>query len=88
MDKMGLELVSLNIQDVSDNNGYYENIASIDASDKQQAANIKSAEVERATREKRQLNLKKQKLLKQMLLVNLQLPKWKLNSKKQKKKRN
>ncbi len=53
MDKMGLELVSLNIQDVSDNNGYYENIASIDASDKQQAANIKSAEVERATREKK-----------------------------------
>ena len=88
MYKMGLELVSLNIQDVSDNNGYYKNIASIDASDKQQAANIKAAEVERATREKRQLNLKKQKLLKQMLVVNLQLQKWKLNSKKQKKERN
>lgn len=58
MDKMGLELVSLNIQDVSDNNGYYENIASIDASDKQQAANIKSAEVERATREKKATELK------------------------------
>ena len=58
MYKMGLELVSLNIQDVSDNNGYYENIASIDASDKQQAANIKSAEVERATREKKATELK------------------------------
>ncbi len=52
MDKMGLELVSLNIQDVSDNNGYYENIASIDAADKQQAADIKAAKVDRETREK------------------------------------
>ena len=52
MDKMGLELVSLNIQDVSDNNGYYENIASIDAADKQQAADIKAARVDRETREK------------------------------------
>ena len=58
MYKMGLELVSLNIQDVSDNNGYYKNIASIDASDKQQAANIKAAEVERATREKKATELK------------------------------
>lgn len=52
MDKMGLELVSLNIQDVSDKNGYYENIASIDAADKKQAADIKAAKVDRETREK------------------------------------
>ncbi len=52
MSNMGLELVSLNIQDVTDNNGYYENIASIDAAEKQQAADIKAAEVDRITREK------------------------------------
>lgn len=57
MDKMGLELVSLNIQDVSDNNGYYENIASIDAADKQQAADIKAAKVDRETREKTAIEL-------------------------------
>lgn len=52
MDNMGLELVSLNIQDVSDNNGYYDNIAALDASDKDKAAKIKQAEVDQATREK------------------------------------
>lgn len=51
MDKMGLELVSLNIQDVSDSNGYYKNIASIDAADKKQAADIKAARVDREIRE-------------------------------------
>ena len=57
MDKMGLELVSLNIQDVSDRNGYYKNIASIDSSDKQQEADIKKAKVERETREKTAIEL-------------------------------
>ena len=52
MNKMGLELVSLNIQDITDNNGYFENIASIDAKEKQKAADIKAAEVDRLTREK------------------------------------
>ena len=52
MDNMGLELVSLNIQDVSDRNGYYDNIAALDSADKDQAAKIKQAEVDQATREK------------------------------------
>lgn len=52
MDKMGLELVSLNIQDITDKNGYYDNIASLDSADKDKAAKIKEAEVNQATREK------------------------------------
>ena len=31
---MGLELVSLNIQDITDSNGYYDNIAALDMEDK------------------------------------------------------
>lgn len=53
MNKMGLELVSLNIQDITDRNGYFDNIASIDKAEKQQAADIKAAEVDRITRERR-----------------------------------
>ena len=53
MDNMGLELVSLNIQDVSDTNNYYNNIAALDSADKNKAAQIKQAEVEQATREKK-----------------------------------
>ncbi len=53
MNNMGLDLVSLNIQDVSDSSGYYENIAALDSSDKKKAAQIKTAEVERETREKK-----------------------------------
>lgn len=53
MEKMGLELVSLNIQDVTDSNGYYDNIAKLDSKEKQQAADIKEAEVDRETREKK-----------------------------------
>ena len=49
-DNMGLELVSLNIQDITDNNGYFDDIAAIDAADKKQAAEIKKAEVEKVTR--------------------------------------
>ena len=53
MKKMGLELVSLNIQDITDRNGYFDNIAFIDKADKQQAANIKAAETDRITRERK-----------------------------------
>lgn len=53
MDNMGLELVSLNIQDITDNNGYFDNIAAIDAADKRQAAEVKEAHVDRETRERK-----------------------------------
>ena len=51
LDNMGLELVSLNIQDITDNNDYFNNIAAIDAAEKQQAADIKRAEVDKITRQ-------------------------------------
>lgn len=35
---MGLEIVSLNIQDITDNNGYYDNIAAIDNEEKRREA--------------------------------------------------
>ena len=53
MENMGLELVSLNIQDVSDTNGYYNNIAALDSAEKDKAAQIKQAEVDQATRQKK-----------------------------------
>ena len=53
MDKMGLELVSLNIQDISDANGYFDSIAKLDSQEKDKAAQIKVAEVTQATREKK-----------------------------------
>ena len=53
MSNMGLELVSLNIQDITDNNGYFDNIAFIDKSEKQKAADIKAAETDRITRERK-----------------------------------
>lgn len=52
LEKMGLELVSLNIQDITDNNGYFNNIAYLDKAEKQKAADIKQAETDRITREK------------------------------------
>lgn len=52
MNKMGLELVSLNIQDITDRNKYFENIAFLDKSEKKKAADIKSAETDRITRER------------------------------------
>lgn len=55
MKKMGLELVSLNIQDITDRNGYFDNIAFLDKSEKQKAADIKAAETDRITRERRAL---------------------------------
>ena len=52
MDNMGLELVSLNIQDICDNNQYYDNIAALDSAEKAKSAQIKHAEVDQITREK------------------------------------
>ncbi|MCI8833020.1 MAG: hypothetical protein HFJ19_02305 [Clostridia bacterium] len=52
MNKMGLELVSLNIQDITDSNDYFANIAFLDKSEKQKAADIKAAETDRITRER------------------------------------
>jgi len=53
MQNMGLELVSLNIQDITDTNHYYSNIAALDSAEKDKAAQIKQAEVDQATREKK-----------------------------------
>lgn len=53
MDNMGLELVSLNIQDITDTNGYFDNIAALDAAEKMQAAKVKEAQVDRETRERK-----------------------------------
>lgn len=52
LENMGLELVSLNIQDITDRNGYFDSIAAIDAAEKKQAADIKRAEVDKITRQK------------------------------------
>lgn len=52
LDNMGLELVSLNIQDITDNNEYFNNIAAIDAAEKRQEADIKKAEVDKVTRQR------------------------------------
>lgn len=52
LENMGLELVSLNIQDITDKNGYFDSIAAIDAAEKRQAADIKKAEVDKITRQK------------------------------------
>lgn len=38
LDDMGLELVSLNIQDITDNKGYYDDIAAIDREEKRKEA--------------------------------------------------
>lgn len=53
MNKMGLELVSLNIQDITDRNGYFDNIAFLDKSEKKKSADIKAAETDRITRERK-----------------------------------
>ena len=47
---MGMELVSLNIQDINDNNGYYDNIAELDMQDKRREAESKKAKVDQAIR--------------------------------------
>lgn len=53
MRNMGMELVSLNIQDISDNNHYYDNIATIDMEDKRLAAENKRADIDQEVRKKK-----------------------------------
>lgn len=53
LENMGLELVSLNIQDITDKNGYFDSIAAIDVAEKRQQADIKTAEVDKATRQQK-----------------------------------
>ncbi len=53
LDNMGLELVSLNIQDITDNNGYFKSIAYLDQAEKAKAEEIKRADTDRITREKK-----------------------------------
>ena len=53
MRNMGMELVSLNIQDISDNNHYYDNIAAIDMEDKRLAAENKRADIDQEVRRKK-----------------------------------
>lgn len=53
LSNMGLELVSLNIQDITDPNGFFDNIAYLDEADKRREADVKKAETDRITRERR-----------------------------------
>lgn len=53
MINMGMELVSLNIQDISDKNGYYDNIAALDMEDKRREAENKRAMVEQEVRKQK-----------------------------------
>ena len=53
MRNMGMELVSLNIQDISDNNHYYDNIAALDMEEKRLAAETKRAQIEQEVRKKK-----------------------------------
>lgn len=50
MVNMGMELVSLNIQDITDNNRYYDNIAALDMEDKRREAENKKSVVDEAVR--------------------------------------
>lgn len=53
MVNMGMELVSLNIQDISDHNGYYDNIAALDMEDKRREAENKKAIVDQEVRKQK-----------------------------------
>ena len=53
MKKMGLEIVSLNIQDISDRNGYYDNLAQKDSQAKRQEAENVKADVDQDIRQKK-----------------------------------
>ena len=53
MKNMGMELVSLNIQDISDNNHYYDNIAALDMEDKRLAAEKKKAIIDQDVRKQK-----------------------------------
>lgn len=61
MQKMGMELVSLNIQDISDPNGYFDNIAAIDMADKEKAAKNKQAIISQEIRQQQALSEKEAK---------------------------
>ncbi len=50
MVNMGMELVSLNIQDITDKNSYYDNIAALDMEDKRREAENKRSIVDEAVR--------------------------------------
>ena len=53
MANMGMELVSLNIQDITDKNGYYDNMAAPDMEAKRQDAEITKAQVDQAVRQQK-----------------------------------
>lgn len=53
MRNMGMELVSLNIQDISDNNHYYDNIAALDMEEKRLSAETKTAQIDQEIRKKK-----------------------------------
>ncbi len=50
MVNMGMELVSLNIQDITDNNGYYDNMAAPDMQEKRKTAETTTAMVDQEVR--------------------------------------
>ena len=53
MANMGMELVSLNIQDITDKNGYYDNMAAPDMEAQRQTAEITKAQVDQAVRQQK-----------------------------------
>lgn len=53
MANMGMELVSLNIQDVTDNNHYYDNIATLDMEEKRNNAEKKKAVIDQEVRKQK-----------------------------------
>lgn len=53
MANMGMELVSLNIQDITDKNGYYDNMAAPDMEARRQTAETTKAQVDQAVREQK-----------------------------------
>lgn len=58
MSNMGMELVSLNIQDITDRNAYYDNIAALDMEDKRREAENKKAMVDQAVRKQKAVSEK------------------------------
>ena len=59
MAKMGMKLVLLNIQDITDKNGYYDNMAAPDMQAKRQEAENTKAKVDQAIREQKAESEKK-----------------------------
>lgn len=53
MVNMGMELVSLNIQDITDTNGYYDNMAAPDMQEKRKVAETTTAHVDQEVRTKK-----------------------------------